>query len=162
MNSDAKAGEPIIARIVLVEDNEPDVHLLKRALRAFHIRAELTLYEDGEQAIRAFASESVELPDLILVDLNLPRSGGFEVLSAIRAKPSLVGVPVGIFTSSDAERDRHRVALIGAERYVQKPSQLDQFIAEVGQAVMDLLQSRRVRKSNAQEGSGPGGEAQSA
>ncbi len=157
------AEGPIVARIVLVEDNDGDVYLLEKALRAFHIQAELTRYVDGEEAIRALAGESIERPDLILVDLNLPGSGGFEVLRAIRAKPSLVGVPVGVFTSSDAEKDRYRVALIGAERYVHKPASLDHFIAEVGQAVLELLQNPRTpRKSNVRESPGPAGEAQGA
>jgi DNA-binding response OmpR family regulator len=64
------------------------------------------------------------------------------VLQAIRGKPSFVGVPVGVLTSSDAARDRHRVALIGAERYIHKPPTLGEFLEQVGQAIADLLANR--------------------
>lgn len=105
-------------RIVLVEDNAGDVYLLEKSLQARHIVYELIRYEDGEQGIRALSSERGPTPDLILLDLNLPRREGFDVLRAVRTRPALVGVPVGILTSSDAVRDRHRVSLIGAERYI--------------------------------------------
>jgi chemotaxis family two-component system response regulator Rcp1 len=127
------------AHIVLVEDNPGDVYLLEKALQARHIVYELTRYEDGEQGIRALSSERCPTPDLILLDLNLPRREGFDVLRAVRTRPALVGVAVGILTSSDAQRDRHRVFLIGAERYIHKPLTLEEFIDEVGQAIEDML-----------------------
>jgi DNA-binding response OmpR family regulator len=104
--------------VVLVEDNAGDAFLLEKALQARHIAYELTRYEDGEQAVRALSSERYPAPDLILLDLNLPGREGFDVLRTVRMRPGLVGVPVGILTSSDAERDRHRVSLIAAERYI--------------------------------------------
>lgn len=127
------------AHIVLVEDNAGDVYLLEKALQARHIVYELTRYEDGEQGIRALSNERYPAPDLILLDLNLPRRQGFDVLRTVRTRPGLVGVPVGILTSSDAERDRHRVSLIGAERYIHKPLTLEEFVDEVGQAIEDML-----------------------
>jgi two-component system, chemotaxis family, response regulator Rcp1 len=100
-------------RISLVEDNPRDVYLLEKALSDHHIDYELTRYEDGEQAIKAFSKLDCPRPDLILLDLKLPRREGFDVLRAIRSRPVLVGVPVGILTSSNAVQDRHRVNLIG-------------------------------------------------
>lgn len=79
------------------------------------------------------------IPDLILLDLNLPRREGFDVLRMVRQRPSPVGVPVGILTSSEAAKDRHRVALIGAERYIHKPPFLEQFLDKVGNGIEDLL-----------------------
>src|SRR5215813_14034578 len=88
------------ARIVLVEDNPGDVYLLEKALQARKLAYELVRYDDGEQALSGLADEDVAAPDLILVDLNLPKRGGFEVLTAVRQMPRLVGVPLGVLTSS--------------------------------------------------------------
>src|SRR5713226_6609789 len=126
-------------RIVLVEDNDGDVLLLEKALRARDLPYELVRYEDGEQAIRAISGEPALTPDVILVDLNLPRREGFDVLRMVRTTPRLVGVPVGVLTSSNATRDRSRTALIGAERYIHKPPTLEEYIDQVGRAVEALL-----------------------
>ncbi len=127
-------------RILVVEDNPGDVYLLEKTLQNRQLPYELIRYIDGEQAIRALQEDDSVLPDLILVDLNLPRREGFEVLQTIRSKPSMVGVPVGVLTSSDAAKDRHRVALTGrGERYIHKPSMLDEFLDQVGQAIEEML-----------------------
>jgi CheY-like chemotaxis protein len=126
-------------RILLVEDNPGDVYLLEKALQARQIRYELVCCEDGEDAIRALAEMTDPVPDLILLDLNLPKREGFEVLRSIRNRPRMVGVPVGVFTSSDDAGDRHRVALLGAERYIHKPPTLNEFIEQVGGAIEEML-----------------------
>src|SRR6266849_6590178 len=110
--------EPRAIRILLVEDKPGDVYLLEKTLKHRQIRYELVCYPDGEQAMQALDKNDCVLPDLILLDLNLPRREGFDVLGVVRGKPALVGVPVGILTSSDAPKDRHRVALSGAVRYI--------------------------------------------
>jgi CheY-like chemotaxis protein len=130
-----------VVRIVLVEDEPGDVYLLEKALSDRRINYELTCFEDGEQAMQGL---SKVIPDLILVDLNLPRRDGFEVLRSIRSRPSLVGVPVGVFTSSEAPSDRSRASLIGAERYIHKPAELNEFVSTVGQAVAELLGGGRI------------------
>lgn len=135
-----------MARIVVVEDNAGDVHLLERTLQTRNISYVLVRYEDGEQAIRAFAADSNEVPDLFLVDLNLPRREGFDVLRAVRGIPRFVGVPVGILTSSESSKDKHRTALIGAERYIHKPPTLEEFIDQVGTAIENLLALRARRE----------------
>lgn len=131
--------EPRQVRIVVVEDNRGDVYLLEKALTNRGMHYELIRYSDGEEAIEALSQQSRCVPDLILLDLNLPRKEGFDVLRSIRGHPWLVGVPVGILTSSDAARDRHRIALIGAERYIHKPPELEEFIERVGDSIEDLL-----------------------
>ncbi|SPF52259.1 Response regulator receiver protein [Candidatus Sulfopaludibacter sp. SbA4] len=131
-----------IAHIVVVEDNSGDVYLLERAIESRNIAYELIRYQDGEQAIRALSADPAAVPDLFLVDLNLPRREGFDVLRAVRGIPRFVGVPVGVLTSSEAEKDRHRTALIGAERYIHKPPTLEEFIDQVGTAVENLLALR--------------------
>ena len=127
------------ACIILVEDSGVDAYLLEKAVAARGIRYQLLRYEDGERAIHEICENDALTPNLILVDLNLPRREGFEVLLRIRQTPRLVGIPVGVFTSSDAAKDRHRTALLGVEQYIHKPSTLDEFISEVGAAVEGLL-----------------------
>lgn len=135
------------SRILLVEDNDSDMHLLEKALQARGIAYELIRYEDGEEAMRFMASNRTLTPDLILLDLNLPRREGFDVLRAVRTMPRLVGVPVGVFTSSNAARDRRRTALIGADKYIYKPVVLGEFIEEVGKAIEELLSLCRDRET---------------
>lgn len=141
-NSSAKRRiEPRFIHIVVVEDNSGDVFLLEKALKDRHITYELTCYEDGEQAVRELQKDDHTIPDLVLLDLNLPRRQGFDVLRIVRNKPSFVGVPIGILTSSDSAWDRHRVGLLGAERYIHKPPTLDEFLEQVGQAIEEMLRS---------------------
>ena len=131
------SSKPI--RIVLVEDDPADVYLLEKTLQQLQINYDLTRYDDGEEALKALASDDCPVPDLILLDLNLPRREGFDVLRSVRSKPRLSGVPVGILTASDAAKDRHRIALIGAERYIHKPPTLEEFLDQVGLAINELL-----------------------
>jgi CheY-like chemotaxis protein len=129
-------------RIVLVEDNPGDVFLLEKSLRDRGIDYTLKQYGDGEEAMKALSTDHTPTPDLILLDLNLPRRDGFDVLVAVRQEPRFVDVPVGILTSSDAKRDRHRAALLGTERYIYKPPTLPEFMEQVGSAVEELLALR--------------------
>lgn len=137
--SKPRGDGPRIVRILVVEDNAGDVYLLEKAIKSRALSYELTVYSDGEQAIRALEKSDCIVPDLIILDLNLPRREGFDVLQTIRGKPSMVGIPVGILTSSDAEKDRHRIAVTGGERYIHKPPELEDFLEQVGQAVEDML-----------------------
>jgi two-component system, chemotaxis family, response regulator Rcp1 len=126
-------------RILLVEDNPGDVYLLEKSLKNRQLNYELIRYADGEQAIFALQKNDCIVPDLIILDLNLPRRGGFDVLQAIRSKPAMVGVPVAILTSSDAAKDRHRISVTGGERYIHKPPMLEDFLQQVVQAIEELL-----------------------
>jgi CheY-like chemotaxis protein len=129
-----------VLKAILVEDNAGDVYLLEKTLQNRQLPYELIRYIDGGQAIRALEQDDSVIPDLILVDLNLPRREGFDVLQTIRSKPSMVGVPLGVLTSSDAAKDRHRVALSGrGDRYIHKPTMLDEFLVQVGQAIEEML-----------------------
>jgi CheY-like chemotaxis protein len=131
--------QKLTARILLVDDNDADVRLVEKCLQARAISYELIRFEDGEQAMREISGEPTLDPDLILLDLNLPRVEGFDVLAKMRTIPRLVGVPIGVLTSSNAARDRSRTSLIGADRYIYKPPVLEEFIEEVGRAVEELL-----------------------
>lgn len=118
--------------ILLVEDNPGDVRLTREALREGKVRNNLHVASDGVEAIAFLRREGpyaeAVRPDLILLDLNLPRKGGREVLEEIKADPGLRYIPVVVLTSSQAEQDIVRAYDLHANCYVTKPVDLDQFI----------------------------------
>ena len=127
------------AQIVLIEDNPADVELVKLAVREAGVKGEITLFPNGVDALKALAEPTLSFqPDVILLDLNTPRTDGFEVHLKLRLLPRLNQVPIAILTSSRARADKHRAALQGA-RYVEKPSQLQDFLATVGELIKELL-----------------------
>ena len=127
------------ARIVLVEDNPGDVLLFEMAMKENGIPCDLTLFNKGTEAVRALsAPENAFVPDAILLDLNTPRSDGFQVLIQLTQCPRLSHVPIAILTSSRASGDRHRAALQSV-RFIQKPSHLVEFLTTVGGAVKEML-----------------------
>lgn len=131
-------------RIVLVEDNPADVYLIEMALTHENIDYELRRFETGEEAVRALVGQaSSEDPDIILLDLNTPRGDGIETLKAIQQTPRYADVPTAIITSSRSESDQHRVSLLGTARYIHKPTNLDEFLANIGRAVKEMLLQRR-------------------
>ena len=130
------------AQIVLIEDNPGDVLLVEMALRENRIDCSLTKFEDGQEAVRVLCGESTSgevAPDAILLDLNTPRTDGFEALRSFkRIHAGLAQVPIAILTSSRAHADKQRAESQGA-RYIEKPSQLHEFLSTVGQAVREML-----------------------
>lgn len=121
-------------RILLIEDNAPDVRLTTEALRHGGAKVDLTVARDGVEALdllRPGGATRATLPDLILLDLNLPRRDGREVLRAVKSDPGLVHVPIIILTTSSAERDVLESYRLGANAYVVKPVDLDRFFAVV-------------------------------
>ncbi len=138
------SGTKTKPHIILIEDNPGDVYLIMRALAAHQIDCVMTRFNDGEDALAALkGSEGRVLPpDLILLDLNLPRLDGRQVLTAARQDPLLADVPIAVVTSSFSPRDRDDALGLGADRYVHKPSQLQDFLQAVGEAVKELLQPK--------------------
>ena len=124
------SGAPI--EILLVEDNPGDVRLTQEAVREAKIRNRLNVVNDGEQAIayvrRQGAFADRPRPDLILLDLNLPRKDGREVLQELKSDPDLHRIPVVVLTSSAAEQDILRTYDLYANAYVTKPVDLEQFM----------------------------------
>ena len=117
---------------------------MEMALEENGVACEITRFMDGEEALRSLCAPNGSAadglrPDVILLDLNTPKSDGFAVLKQLKETPHLAGVPVAIVTSSRALTDKRRAELLGAARYVEKPSDLDQFLSEVGQAVKEML-----------------------
>jgi two-component system, chemotaxis family, response regulator Rcp1 len=118
--------------ILLVEDNPGDVRLTREALREGKVRNNLHVAADGVEAGQFLRREgkfaNAVRPDLILLDLNLPRKDGREVLEDIKSDPALRHIPVVVLTSSQAEQDILRAYELHANCYVTKPVDLDQFI----------------------------------
>jgi CheY-like chemotaxis protein len=124
------------ARVLLVEDNEADVRLTREALRDAGDDIRLSSVTDGELALAYLRRENgyaeAPRPDLVLLDLNLPRKNGLEVLEEMRADPDLACVPVIMLTTSSAEHDIVACYSRGANCFVVKPLELDEFMDLIG------------------------------
>ena len=128
-----KTGRPI--DILLVEDNPGDVRLTREALKEGKVLNELHVAGDGEEALSFMRREGRHAqavrPDLILLDLNLPKKDGREVLAEIKEDPNLRRIPVVILTVSKAEEDIIKTYDLHANCYITKPVDLEQFIQVV-------------------------------
>lgn len=129
--------EPV--EILLVEDNEGDARLALEALKEGKVRNNLHRVRDGVEAMeflrRCVADQDgTPTPDLILLDLNLPRKDGREVLEEIKADPELMLIPVVVLSTSGAEEDLLKSYGLHANAYITKPLDLDRFV-EVVQAI---------------------------
>lgn len=125
----------IPAEILLVEDNPGDVLLTKEALKAGKMHNNLSVVSDGEQAM-AFLRKEGEFkdaprPDFILLDLNLPKKDGREVLAELKSDPDLKRIPVVVLTTSKAEEDIIKSYNLHANCYITKPVGLEKFIEVV-------------------------------
>ncbi len=125
--------EPL--QILLVDDSPGDVALVEEAFREWRISNKLKVAEDGEQALQFLRKEGrfqdEKRPDLILLDLNLPRKNGREVLEAVKADANLRSIPVIILTTSDAEQDVLKAYNLHANCYLTKPIDMDEFIEKI-------------------------------
>lgn len=119
-----------VAEVLLVEDNPGDVRLTREALASAAVPSRLVVVTDGDQALVYLRGKDAR-PDLILLDLNLPKMDGGDVLAAIKADAGLRSIPVVVFTSSEAPRDVARVYDLHANCCVTKPLELDSFVEAV-------------------------------
>jgi DNA-binding response OmpR family regulator len=128
--------------VLVIEDNVSDVFLLERALNKQDLRVELIHLADGDQALafvrREGAFSHVASPSLILIDLNLPKHNGEDILREIRGARHLSGIPVCAWSSSQSQQDQALLMELGVARFVTKPLGLDQFM-EIGKIIKDLL-----------------------
>jgi CheY-like chemotaxis protein len=131
--SNPARGEPI--EILLVEDQPDDADLTIDALRDARVRNRITHVEDGVEAMALLRRQGryadAPRPDLILLDLNLPRKNGREVLAEVKQDPELRRIPVVVMTSSDDEKDIFAAYDLHVNCYITKPVDLDQFIGVV-------------------------------
>ena len=121
--------------ILLVEDNAADVRLTEEVLAESKVHNNLMIANDGEEALACLQQrgkfKNCARPDLILLDLNLPRKDGREVLAEIKQDPNLKRIPVVILTTSRAEEDIFKTYNLHANCYITKPVDLEQFITVV-------------------------------
>ncbi len=141
-------GHPRL-RILLVEDNRADVFLVEEAIKAHGVPAEIHSVEDGAEAVavieRAESDPDAFFPGIVVLDLNLPKKSGAEVLRLMRQSPRFKTLPVIVLTSSDSIRDRTEVARLGANRYFRKPATYDEFL-KVGAVLNEMLAEIEDRK----------------
>lgn len=131
-------------QIFLAEDHLPDVTLVKEALRHAGLNFEIDHAEDGALAIQwLLARDAMSRPDLIIVDLNLPKKTGFDVLAALPRNPVLATVPVIVLTSSNSEGDRRRAVDLGVTTFLSKPPDLNEFLERVGGGVREALARKK-------------------
>jgi CheY-like chemotaxis protein len=128
-----KRDKPL--HILVIEDNPGDVRLIEEALKEGAISHHVSRASDGIEALRILRSETMHgqrtVPDLILLDLNLPGMDGRELLREIKATPYLKRVPVVVLSSSKADEDILRTYELNANAYVTKPVQVDDFIRTI-------------------------------
>jgi chemotaxis family two-component system response regulator Rcp1 len=133
MQSIGETATPV--EVLLVEDSPGDVRLTKEAFKDAKVHINLHVASDGAEAMAFLGREgehaNVPRPDLILLDLNLPKKDGREVLAEIKASPSLKSIPVVILTTSASEEDILRSYLLHANCYITKPVDLDGFLKVV-------------------------------
>jgi CheY-like chemotaxis protein len=128
--------------ILLVEDSEGDVFLVRRALQKHGLKHDLIVARNGEEALRlldqAEKGPAADVPQMVLLDLNLPKVSGGQILSHIRGRQALAGLPVIVLTSSDSVADRDSALALGANVYFRKSTDLQSFM-ELGEVVKKLL-----------------------
>lgn len=133
-------------RVLVAEDNPADVYLLREAFSVAAKDIEMLVVCDGEEALeyvlRQGQFRDAAVPDLIVLDLNLPKSDGGDVLRCIRGTSAYSSVPVVVLTSSDSPRDRKTAESLGANCFITKPSDLDEFLA-LGRTLMGVVNTTK-------------------
>lgn len=123
------------AKILLIEDNEGDVLLIEEALLEAKIDCELVVAKDGSEGIRILKElsqdKSMLLPDLILLDINLPKQNGHEVLASIKKNPALKKIPVIVLSTSSYDSDIEKAYELHANCYIVKPLEVNSFLIMV-------------------------------
>jgi len=118
-------------QILLVEDNADDIEITQRAFTKSRVANELVVVRDGEEALELLfsrRSKGLARPDLVLLDVNLPKVTGIEVLEKIRATEELATMPVIMLTASDRNEDVMKSYELGANTYIQKPVEFSKFV----------------------------------
>ena len=139
--------------VLIVDDNESDVFLIQEAIGATRLSLTLHVAKDGEQAIRFFdradAQADMPCPALVILDINLPKKQGGDVLKHMRLSRRCADALVIVVSTSDSMQDREQMRNLGAEGYFHKPSQYDEFM-KLGDIVKTLLSCPTLRKPTGQ------------
>ncbi|MBV8552447.1 MAG: response regulator [Acidobacteriaceae bacterium] len=129
--------------LLYIEDEDAAAFLLETALREADIPLQVYRVSDGDQAIaflhRSGTYESAPKPDLILLDLNLPRRSGLEILAELQSDGDLRSIPAVVFTSSSAPSDQRKSFSLGARQYITKPSSFDGFLGAIRSACSEVF-----------------------
>jgi chemotaxis family two-component system response regulator Rcp1 len=140
---------PVIraARILVIDDSESDVYLLDRALKKQEFEFELIHLITGDEALAFIARQGVyadaAVPNLILLDLNLSKYTGEDIIREIRNTAHLAGVPLCVWSSSRSRQDEAQLKSLGVSRFIPKPSGLGEFM-EIGKILKELLATAKV------------------
>lgn len=129
-------------RILLVEDNPGDVDLLRLALKAARFECDLTVLDDGGEAMamvkRQGKYSNADAPDLAILDLNVPKNDGIEIIETMRSSDIFRDTQVVVLSSSSSPRDRARLEKFDIARYITKPPDLDEFLS-IGSQIKQLV-----------------------
>lgn len=134
-------------RICLIDDDPDHVLIISRAIRELGEESTVHAASDGDEAMEWLRS-SESLPDLILLDINMPGMSGFDVLEAVKADQRLKTVPVVMLTSSDASSDIARAYELGASGYISKPSYFHDLRAVLGNTLLYWAAMRRATQQS--------------
>ena len=131
--------------ILLAEDNPADVYLIREALKEHGVDCPMRVASDGQHVLKILAGADSDVSTgqlgLIILDLNLPRHDGIEILQRLQERAELRHVPVVVLTSSDSPRDRLAANQLGVTRFLRKPSSLEQFLS-LGAVFKELLEQK--------------------
>lgn len=140
--------------LLLAEDSPADVFIVRRSLRKHLGEFDLQVVEDGEKALRFIeqieGEVSARVPELVMIDLNLPRKSGEEILKCIRGSAKCANIPVIVLTASDSPVDRTATLKHGATAWFHKPLDLERFM-EIGRLVKDSLATQSESKGGSNE-----------
>jgi CheY-like chemotaxis protein len=130
-----------MSKILLAEDNPADVYLIRTALEECGVHLPIEVANDGRDVLRLITDDggrALQEVSLVILDLNLPRHDGIEILQRLREMEHSPRVPVVVLTSSDSPRDRILATELGASRFLRKPSRLEEFMA-LGETFKEIL-----------------------
>ena len=138
--------------LLVVEDNPMDVEFVKEALDAWETPVHVSVVENGDEALhflrRTGSHQSAPYPNLILLDLNLPRKSGMAVLEEIKKDDGLARIPVIVLTTSDRETDVRKAYALHANCYLTKPLEISDFIAKIKAIEYFWLQHARLPRNS--------------
>jgi len=126
-DSQASQHAELPIRVLLAEDDDDHVTLLRRAIRGYPREIELTVARDGQEAVELLRARSESRPDLILLDMNMPKLTGLEVLRTVKATDTLDAIPTVMLTTSARDEDRAASMTSGADDYIIKPVNFRKF-----------------------------------
>lgn len=137
-------------KVFLVEDNKADVELFRLALKEECVECEMVLFQDGSEIV-SYIQKSIPgtpgyAPDLLVLDLNLPKIDGLEILQLIRDSELFANVPIAVLSSSSSARERAKLAAFNICEFIVKPPDLDEYL-QIGKIVRGLLDGRKPQNS---------------